>query len=279
MLIGVRHLTIYRYGPPMAVDAAMRLRLLPPAGRMQRVVEWSVTVNDEPVTPGWTNGCGVAETVWRSGQRIEQASILAQGIVETFDTAGITGFPDEAVPVKAFLRRTALTEPVDAIRTFAGPAESSDGVLATLHALCRQVHEAVIYRPGVTDPSTTASRVLETGAGVCQDFAHLFIAAARSLGIPCRYVAGYLHDEDLADGLHASHGWAEAFVDGLGWVGFDPTRRLCVTADYVRLSCGLDAFDAAPVRGVSYRSGEIGLSVDVTISAGPDLAQLQNQQQ
>ncbi len=277
MLLTISHQTIYRYEAG-ATDAAMRLRLTPPNCASQRVHDWQVTLNDEPVAPAWTNSYGVGEAFWRAGRRVEQAVIRAEGIVETWDRAGVVapGEEDVASP-RVFLASTALTEADAAIAAFAGSAQSVEGDLTTLHTLCRIVHEELAYRTEVTDSDTPAARVLELRSGVCQDFTHLFIASARVLGIPCRYVAGYLHDPAIADGFHASHGWAEAHVGGLGWIGFDPTRKLCVTGDYVRLSVGLDAFDAAPIRGVGYFGGAVTMQVDVAVSEGA--AGIQNQSQ
>lgn len=279
MLLTISHQTIYRYEAG-ATDAAMRLRLTPPNGASQRVHDWQVTVNDEPVIPAWTNSYGVGEAFWRAGRRMEQAVIRAEGIVETWDRAGVIGPGEEDVASpRVFLASTALTEADEAIAVFAGSARSGEGDLTTLHMLCRLVHEELAYRTEVTDSNTPASRVLELRSGVCQDFTHLFIASARVLGIPCRYVAGYLHDPAIADGFHASHGWAEAFVGGLGWIGFDPTRKLCVTGDYVRLSVGLDAFDAGPIRGVGYFGGAVTMQVDVAVSEGAAIVQNQSQSQ
>lgn len=277
MLLSISHQTTYRYEAG-ASDAAMRLRLTPPDGAAQRVRDWHVTLNDEPVTPAWTNSFGVAEAFWRSPRRVEQAVIRAEGVVETWDRAGVVGAQQDVVSPRVFLVSTSLTEADAAIGDFAHAVHSGEGDLTTLHALCRTVHDQLAYRTEVTDSQTPAARVLELRSGVCQDFTHLFIASARVLGIPCRYVAGYLHDPEIEEGFHASHGWAEAFVDGLGWIGFDPTRKLCVTADYVRLSVGLDAFDAAPIRGVGYFGGAVTMQVDVAVSEGA-AAVVQNQSQ
>ena len=113
-------------------------------------------------------------------------------------------------------------------------------------------------------PPSTAAEALAQGAGVCQDHAHIFIAAARALGVPARYVAGYLAPN--FEGAHETHAWAEAYVGDLGWVGFDPANRQCPTDAYIRLCAGFDAADAAPVRGaVSFGAGE-ALDVQVEVA-------------
>jgi transglutaminase-like putative cysteine protease len=126
------------------------------------------------------------------------------------------------------------------------------------------VRARVDYVPGTTSTHTEAAAALADGRGVCQDHAHIFIAAARSLGVPARYVTGYLVIEaDNASQAH--HAWAEAWVEALGWVGFDVANRICPTERYVRLAAGLDAGYAAPIVG-SRRGGEtevLEVSVEV----------------
>lgn len=155
------------------------------------------------------------------------------------------------------------------------------GTLARLHALSAAVSDAVAYRAGVTTASTTAAEAFALGAGVCQDHAQVFIAGARALGIPARYVSGYLL-ADEGDVLHETHGWAEALVPELGWVGFDPSNRVCVTDHYLRIACGLDADEAAPIRGSVTVAGDIWIDADVRIAQaedGVEERQLQRQQQ
>ena len=141
--------------------------------------------------------------------------------------------------------------------------------------------DAVAYRAGVTTSDTTAAEAFSLGAGVCQDHAQVFIAASRALGIPARYVSGYLlAGED--DALYETHGWAEACLPDLGWIGFDPSNRVCVTERYLRLASGLDANEAAPIRGSVTVSGDVWVDADVRIAQaeeGVEQRQLQKQQQ
>jgi transglutaminase-like putative cysteine protease len=162
-----------------------------------------------------------------------------------------------------FLRETTQTKPDGTIRALAESAHGKD-TLSKLHALLGAVRDRVEYVPGATDTHTSAADALADGKGVCQDHAHIFIAAARTLQIPARYVTGYLvlGEEGTAE---AHHAWAEAWVDSLGWVGFDVANRVCPTERYVRLACGLDAGYAAPIVG-SRRGGETEtLDVSVTV--------------
>jgi transglutaminase-like putative cysteine protease len=132
-----------------------------------------------------------------------------------------------------------------------------------MHALKDAVREALDYREGATDAETTAEEAATMGAGVCQDFAHLFLACARRLDVPARYVVGYLHDPQAPE--LASHAWVEAHVEGLGWVGFDPVHDVCPTTAHVRLATGFDAADAAPIRGTMRAGSEERLEVEVAV--------------
>jgi transglutaminase-like putative cysteine protease len=128
-----------------------------------------------------------------------------------------------------------------------------------------RVRDRLDYRPGATDATTTATAALAQGYGVCQDHSHVFIAAARFLGIPARYVSGYLWTGVDDRPYDASHAWTEAHVPGLGWVGFDAANRICPTENYVRVAVGLDYDAAAPVRGLRRGPAEESLDVEVHV--------------
>jgi transglutaminase-like putative cysteine protease len=132
------------------------------------------------------------------------------------------------------------------------------------------VRDRVEYVPGATGAHTGAAEALGDGKGVCQDHAHIFISAARTLGIPARYVTGYLVLDDPGP-APAHHAWAEAYVEALGWVGFDVANRICPTERYVRLACGLDAGYTAPV--VGSRRGGSGESLNVCVAVQQQSAQ------
>ncbi len=146
------------------------------------------------------------------------------------------------------------------------------GTIERLHGLAAMVHDRVEYVQGLTDAHTGAAEALDDGKGVCQDHAHIFISAARVLGIPARYVTGYLVlDIRNRESAPAQHAWAEAHVDPLGWVGFDVANRLCPTDSYVRLACGLDAGCTAPI--VGSRRGGAGESLKVSVAVQQEAAQ------
>ncbi|HYD08092.1 MAG TPA: transglutaminase family protein, partial [Reyranella sp.] len=148
-----------------------------------------------------------------------------------------------------------------------GAAEPTQRVMA-LHELMKRVDERIAYRTGVSTVETTAVEALARGAGVAQDATHVFIAACRRLGVPARYVSGYLRNDDPA--LHVgrcSHSWAEAWVEGLEWVGFDPANGISPRGDSLRVAVGLDYRDAAPVSGRRVGFGDARMTVEATVRA------------
>ncbi|WP_150290290.1 transglutaminase family protein [Sphingobium estronivorans] len=280
MKLLVRHQTIYRY-QVAAGQVAMRLKLMPVDTAAQKVLDWQVSVNGEVLTRFGPNGFGEMEAIWVRHDRMDHAVIVAEGLVETRESHGVVGWPRTAVNPRYFLRETRLTKASAAIRDMARALPEKGGALARLHALSAALREAVDYRSGVTTATTTAAEAFALGAGVCQDHAQIFIAGARALGIPARYVSGYLL-ADEGDVLHETHGWAEALVPELGWVGFDPSNRVSVTEYYLRVASGLDADAAAPIRGSVTVAGDIRIDADVRIAQaeeGVEQRQLQRQQQ
>ena len=137
--------------------------------------------------------------------------------------------------------------------------------LETIHSLARRISDSLTYETKSTSVTTTARQALESGRGVCQDYAHLLIAACGVVGIPARYVSGYLLASDKLSPDEASHAWAEIYIDNLGWVGFDPANHCCPDENYVRLASGLDAIRAAPIRGISRGTSHERLEVEVAV--------------
>lgn len=273
MRITITHTTTYRADPP--ARAIQALRLTPRDSRGQQVVEWQVAVAGAGAPMRYTDAYGNLVDLVASYGPVEEMTVSAGGVVETTDTAGVAGMTGEAVLPPVFLRATALTEAGREIDAFARRC-ARENRLSTLHALLDTLHETVAYEPGATEAGTTAAEAFAARRGVCQDHAHIFIAAARTLGIPARYVTGYLlTGEGLAV---AHHAWAEALAPDIGWVGFDPANGQCPTDHYVRLAVGLDAPGAAPVRGVRLGAGREQLEVSVAVAA-PGQSQSQTQSQ
>lgn len=267
MRITIRHVTTYDY-PQAASHAVLALRLTPVDLPGQRVEGWRIEAPGMDPDCNYVDAFGNAVHLAAAPAGHGRLRIAAAGTVETADRGGIVGWTREAASREVFLRSTAATAADAAIGRLAQGCRA-EGRLATMHALMAAVHAAVAYRADATDARTTASAALAAGAGVCQDHAHVMIAAARSLGIPARYVTGYLL---LEDGGRASahHAWMEAEIETLGWVGFDAANDLCPTERYVRLACGLDAAAAAPIRGVRRGGAGDAMAVEVLVEGAGD---------
>lgn len=151
-----------------------------------------------------------------------------------------------------FLRFTRLTEADEALRAFASQQCRKRRDRSTLIELMNALNQRMAYRPGSTAVDTSAAQAFAGGAGVCQDHTHAFLACARSLGIPARYVSGYLFDSDSQQ--MASHAWAEAWLED-AWYSFDVTNQLARPERHLKLAVGLDYLDACPVRGMRRGGG------------------------
>lgn len=279
MILVVRHLTAFRY-PEGAAGVALRLKLFPQSFEGQRVIDWHVSVDGVEVEHWITGGYGERFAQWLDRRPRDSLDIVAWGQVETKDRSGVVSGLRRPCAPAVFLRDTPLTQADEAILALGDGLQPGAAALPGLHALSARVREALPYRAGVTGSTTPAAAALAGGGGVCQDHAHVFIAAARSKGVPARYVAGYLLAGQDEDQQFETHAWAEAFVDGLGWIGFDVANGICPTDHYVRIGAGLDAHDAAPVRGLVTGGGPGDLVADVRIAAGDgDIDAMLQQQQ
>ena len=262
MLLSIRHETRYDYDTPVAYSI-QRLYLTAQSFDGQRVVSWTIDAPGMANAMRYRDGFGNIVHVITSSGLHDHVSIVAEGTVEVEDKAGVVRGLSSTVPDAVFLRQTRATQPNAAIKSLASEADrSGPNVLDKLHVLMRAVAARITYQTGTTDTGTTAAQAIDAGRGVCQDHAHVFLSAARHLGIPARFVTGYLAT-GVGVSSEAGHAWAEALTPDLGWVGFDPANGQCPTADYVRVACGLDAAGITPVRGS--RRGGIGEKMNVGV--------------
>jgi transglutaminase-like putative cysteine protease len=274
MRIRISHETLYRYELP-AKGVIQTLRMTPRNHDGQYVVDWRIDVSADCRLDAQVDAFGNVTHTFTADGPLEQLRLLVEGEVETQDTHGIVRGTVEQFPPSLFLRATPLTAPDDAITACAHDvaASASADRLGLLHALLARIHQEITFDTDPTHAATTAAEAFALKRGVCQDLTHVFIAAARELGFPARYVAGYFHRSDGVVHQEAGHAWAEAHVDGFGWVAFDPANGICATDAHIRVAIGLDYLGAAPVRGTRYGGGAESLAVTVLV----DQAQRQMQ--
>lgn len=323
MRLAIRHISRYQFDD-QATHALQRLRLRPQSGPGQTVRAWQVTIEGVEPALSYTDGLGNRIDLVRHDRGAKnEIVVIAAGVVETQDRAGILGNPEGYAPPWIFERETALTKAGDTVRELAQALPIEPHSLDALHWLMTEVHGRIAYAPNLADAPVDAETALQSGEGTSRDHAHAFIAAARALKVPARYISGYVladsamqriadakqsaagdeEEEALAlqsgDGMQqalgashaaqsqglpqaalgaqpqaaalmqqpAGHAWAEAYVEGLGWVGFDPFMNRCPDERYVRIAVGLDARDAQPVTGL----GASTVGIEISVVQSPEL--------
>ncbi|MGU7772083.1 transglutaminase family protein [Burkholderia sp. MR1-5-21] len=325
MRLAIRHISRYQFDDQVT-HVLQRLRLRPQSGPGQTVRAWQVTIDGVEPTLSYADGLGNRIDLVRHDRGAKpEIVIVAAGVVETQDRAGILGQTEGYAPPWIFERETALTKAGDTVRALADALPIEQRSLDALHWLMTEVHGRIAYAPNAPDAPVDAETALQSGEGTSRDHAHAFIAAARVLKIPARYISGYVladsamqriadakqqsggaQEEAVAlqsgDGMlqalgashtsqasqsqgmpqpalgaqqqaatlmqpPAGHAWAEAYVEGLGWVGFDPFMNRCPDERYVRIAIGLDSHDAQPVTG----PGTKALGVEISVVQSPEL--------
>jgi transglutaminase-like putative cysteine protease len=266
MRLRISHLTSYRYETP-ATSVIQMLRLTPRNHDGQYVADWRIDVSADCRLDQHEDAFGNITHAFTAEGPFSELSVLVVGEVETRDTQGVVRGAVERFPPSLFLRETALTSPDGEIVAFAAASRdrTHGNVLNLLHLMLERLHDDISYDTDSTRAATTATQAFALKRGVCQDLTHIFIAAARSLGIPARYVGGYFRRDDGMSEQDAGRAWAEAFVPELGWVAFDVANGLCATDAHVRVAVGLDYLGAAPLRGTRYGGAAEALSVEVRI--------------
>ena len=264
MRVTIDHTTTYRFAEPIA-GGLQELRLTPRDNRGQRVESWTIEVDGGSHEVDFADHHANRVTLISLDAGVEHAQVRCTGLVETADTNGVVAAHLGYAPKWLYERTTELTAAGPGIEALLAAFDHSPAdAVGRMHALSAHVRGAVDYDPGWTDVATTAEDALAAGHGVCQDHSHLFLAAARALGMAARYVSGYL----VVDGeaAHAaSHAWAEVWIEGLGWLGLDVSNGISPDDRYVRLAVGLDYREAAPVSGIRFGDGEEALDVAVQI--------------
>jgi transglutaminase-like putative cysteine protease len=290
MRICVAHETVYRYDAP-CTGVIQTLRLTPRNHAGQYVVNWRIDVSAdyrlEPVEDAFGN---ILHAISIAGP-LSELRFVIDGEVEIQDTAGVVRGAVERFPPGLFLRETALTRADEALQAYAAQFSrpTAATALSTMHNLLARIHQDVAADAGsasADEPAAalaapwstpSAADAFRAGSGLSRDLAHIFVAVARTLGVPARFVAGYISRSNGAPaattGPAADHRaihkacvgigdcWAEVHIPDLGWVGFDPANGVCATDQYVRVAIGLDYLGAAPVRGAHYG----GVREDVAI--------------
>jgi transglutaminase-like putative cysteine protease len=286
--LAIRYLTEYRYGAPVS-DNLNALRVRPATNSSQRCDEFHARIDPEARVSRHLDYFGTEVLEFGIPTGHERLTIDMRARVVTTDPPAPAESGWESLQSDAY--RDAAGEfalPWDDQPTTAGLREldtqlaAAGGPLQALHALCQIVPDRFEYRRGATYVGSTVTHLLQAGAGVCQDFAHLSLILLRRRGIAARYVSGYLWaapDDGGADSLEVdTHAWLEALIPGDPdnpspgargeplWVGVDPTNRALAGATHVKVGHGRFYPDVPPVKGVYRGLARSELDARVTIS-------------
>ncbi|MCB2088371.1 MAG: transglutaminase family protein [Sphingomonadaceae bacterium] len=264
MRLSIRHTTRYVFTEPV-VHALQRLRLTPKHTQGQQILEWSMHYEGGQKQLEYDDQHFNTVTLLSVDPGVSEVVIHCRGVVDTQDYAGVIGRHSGHMPLWSFLGQTPLTKPGPAVRALLRELDTSkDSQLDMLHELSALIRARVAYSTGKTSVGTTAEEATASGHGVCQDHTQIFLGAARALDIPARYVSGYLMMNDRIE-QEATHAWAEAHVEGLGWIGFDISNGISPDPRYVRVATGRDYRDAAPITGITFGASAGDLHVDVAV--------------
>lgn len=263
MQLSVTHRTGYRYDMP--VDFALqKLRLRPLDTALQSVDHWQIDITGGRIEASYRDHYGNHTDLVSVDPGVTAVDIVAHGQVTTHDKAGVLGHAHSRVPLWHYLQPTPLTTAGAGVRDLARVMAKSKDPITALHDLSNAIRAIVPYQTGVTFADTSAEAAIKAGGGVCQDHAQIFIAALRSRQLPARYVSGYLMVNDQID-QDAAHAWAEAYVEGVGWIGFDISNGVSPDEKYIRVAIGPDATGAAPVKGMRMGPSQETLIVSLQV--------------
>ena len=288
----IRHTTRYTYDRPVS-RSVHRLHIRPFSDIRQTLMEHTLTISEPTHVIEYEDVFGNRAARFELTAPYTELTVTADSLVDVED---IDPFAFASVPIRPSfpliwmpaerlmlspyllpdeLPDTQLKELYDYAMTFVG--QNNSDLMETLFAINLSLHRDYKYTPGSTNFSTTAFDVYINKTGVCQDLSNLFIMMARLLGIPARYVCGYIHTGNTGEnriGADASHAWVQLYIPNVGWKGFDPTNGTLPHLDHVRIAYGRHYRDTAPTEGTLYSPASESMAVDVEVKeATPASAQ------
>ncbi|WP_437294283.1 transglutaminase family protein [Sorangium sp. So ce426] len=280
----VVHSTRYTYDRPVE-RSVHKLHLCPVHDRDQRVLSHTLTIDPCVTTMEFEDVFGNRVTRFEITAPYTVLTISADSIVELCDADPfafakkkmrpafpLVWMPWEQAIIAPYVRPAELPDTqLQALFDYAMSfVEKNDAdLMETLFAINLTLFREYQYVPGSTNLATTPYDVFVNRRGVCQDFANLFICMARLLGIPARYVCGYLYTGNVGasrGGSDATHAWVQLYIPNIGWKGFDPTNGVLASLDHVRVGYGRNYMDATPTAGTLYTAAAETMNVDVTVS-------------
>ncbi|MBP1468392.1 transglutaminase family protein [Candidatus Chloroploca sp. M-50] len=280
MYYSILHKTRYRYSAPVTENVT-EVRMQPRSEGLQRCLSFKLTTTPSARVNSYTDSFGNIIHHFDIPAPHRSITLTAEALVilPPFDPLPYALDPAAWYQLDAlkanedvwdFLVPSHFARPTAELKRLAQELDvrRRDDPLSLLCELNRRMYEVFDYDVEQTTVESPIDVALNSRRGVCQDFAHIMIALVRLLGVPCRYVSGYLfhrvedHDRSEQD---ATHAWLEALLPGLGWIGFDPTNNLIAADRHIRTAVGRDYADVPPTRGVFKGRAESHLAVGVKV--------------
>lgn len=262
MKLHIEHVTTFTYQQPIS-EAYTEMRLAPIDSGGQRRTRFSLKTEPAEQVTRYLDRHNNEVHYFDVLQSHNQLKVIAISEVHTADQ-----FEDnvqELSPLDQFdfLTPSVFTESHIGLHELAEQTVVVGNKIATTYSLMNAVHGALKYERGATNVKTTAAEALVIGKGVCQDYAHVMLAACRLCGIPARYVSGYLFSPNAPE--MASHAWVDVFVTGYGWRSMDPTHNCLQDGRYVRVAVGRDYADVPPTKGIYKGNAKEQMDVHVNV--------------
>ena len=273
------HDTVFRYDQPVH-ESVMEVRLHPGSNERQRCEEFVLTVTPKTVVHTYVDAAQNIINHFQIPGRLTELHVSAQSTVDVQSPAPLpNALPQASWDVYEAMRATSMldmmlpsphTQPSPSLEAFMSEhsVQRYADPLTTVQNLNTVLYQTIHYTPQSTTVDSTIEEVLAQRKGVCQDISHLMIALCRRLGIPARYISGYLYhrriDNDRSQS-DATHAWVEVWLPTVGWVGFDPTNNMLTGERHITVAIGRDYADVTPTRGI-YRglaNEELGVSVRI----------------
>ena len=283
----IRHVTRFRYSSPVT-ESIMQVYMQPRREGVQHVQSFELTTNPNSRITATRDSLGNIVHHFDVPRAHSELTITAQALVTILpppplpDRLEPTAWDDIDAQVAGgdfveMLIPSQYARPTPLLNDFARELRAEqrrDDPLSLLREITSRVHATFTYTPNSTVVDSPIDDALRERQGVCQDYAHVMIALVRNLGIPCRYVSGYLYhrpDEEERPRITETHAWVEAYLGRLGWIGFDPTNDGVALDEHIRVAIGRDYVDVPPTRGVFKGRAETELGVAVQVALGEEL--------
>ncbi|MFC0772299.1 transglutaminase family protein [Terrimonas alba] len=275
-VFNIHHITKYEYDRPVK-ESVNEIRIYPFSGSGQETLHHELHISGQPeiylIQDYWGNRIGMFNLMPSHKELVIESKLIVRtlGQPDIFlnNQAGLTILKKEIADNLSLLELSKISEIElkEKIHEAVSEFYQEDMPVATIIEKCGNfIFNQFKYIKGITNIETTVAEILDHRSGVCQDFAHVMLEMLRSLGIPSRYVSGYIcPNKNGMRGEGATHAWVEAWVPGIGWIGNDPTNNAWVTSHHVKLAVGRNFNDCSPIKGTFKGPARQSLSVYVSV--------------